>query len=188
MVVILMHKKKIFYIGDPHLYSKSVIKKSNRPFKDEIEMTETILQNWRRTVSPWDEVRVIGDLCKYNLPGGKLRQIFRELPGEKHLILGNHDMMYKYKKDMMSCFKTVKKYDKIVDNGRHVVLFHYPLEVWDGMFYQDAYHIHAHVHGGILPGNEECLKDIPRRFNASADSLGFTPRTLDEIISYQKNI
>lgn len=175
-------KRKIFYIADLHLYSQSVIPKSGRPFTNTKDMTETILQNWRNTVSSSDKVYVIGDVCKYNLPDGRLQQIFRSLPGEKHLILGNHDAMYRYKNAFFRCFNTVKKYDKIIDDGRYVVLFHYPMEAWDGMHYQDSYHIHGHVHG-----KDENLMYLPKRFNAAADHIGFTPRTLDELIQRDEN-
>lgn len=179
----MMHKKKkIYYIADLHLYSQAVNQKSGRPFPNAVDMTETILQNWRDTVSASDKVYVIGDVCKYNLPDGRLQQIFQELPGEKHLILGNHDIVYRYKKAFFRCFSTVKKYDKIIDAGRHVVLFHYPMEAWDGMNYQDAYHIHGHVHG-----KDEELMYLPKRYNAAADHIGFTPCTLDEFIQRDKN-
>ena len=181
-MAIMYKKRKIFYIADIHLYSQSVIQKSGRPFHNPVEMTETILQNWRDTVSSSDKIYVIGDVCKYNLPGGRLQQLFRELPGEKHLILGNHDAMYKYKKSFYRCFSTVKKYDKIIDDGKYVVLFHYPMEAWDGMHYQNAYHIHGHVHGK----GEELIYH-PNRFNVAADHIEFTPRTLDELIQRDKN-
>ena len=90
--------------------------------------------------------------------------------------------MYKYKKSFYRCFSTVKKYDKIIDDGKYVVLFHYPMEAWDGMHYQNAYHIHGHVHGK----GEELIYH-PNRFNVAADHIEFTPRTLDELIQRDKN-
>lgn len=60
-------------------------------------------------------------------------------------------------------------------NGRKVVLFHYPIQEWNG-FFRDAYHVHGHVHA-------EAIEQIPGRYNACCDVNDFTPQSLDELIA-----
>ncbi len=184
-MVLKMYRKKIFYISDLHLYSEGVINKSNRPFKNAEKMTEMIIKNWEKKVRKWDIVYVLGDVCKYNFPGGKLKEIFRKLPGEKHLILGNHDNIYMYKKALSQCFLSVTKYARIKDEDHIVILSHYPFESWDGKDFQNTIHLHGHVHGYFPEQGFEKLNNIPNRFNVAADFTNFTPVTLNELLQKQ---
>lgn len=168
------HKKKIFYIADLHLFSESVIGKHSRPFQTPQEMNEKIRENWNKTVSPYDTVFIVGDLCAIYVKNGAVKKFIESLHGEKHLILGNHEQYVKNKRELFSCFKSVKKYAKIVDNERTVILFHYPIEQWEGAE-RGSFHIHGHIHG-----KEAAV--IKNRFNVSAEAVDYTPVTLDELI------
>ena len=61
------------------------------------------------------------------------------------------------------------------DNERKVVLFHYPIEEWNG-FYVGSYHLHGHIHNTTVT-------HIDRRYNVSVDVINYTPVTLDELIA-----
>lgn len=55
------------------------------------------------------------------------------LPGTKILVQGNHDIFNLDDPSFRHSFTKVKSYMDIVDNGRRVVLTHYPIEDWNEM-------------------------------------------------------
>jgi transposase len=61
-----------------------------RPFADVEEMDRTLRDCWNATVGPGDDVIVLGDFA-YRLAPTRLRRLFDNLSGRKHLIIGNHD-------------------------------------------------------------------------------------------------
>ena len=167
----------IFYIADLHLNHTNIMKHCNRPFKDVQEMNKTIIENWNNKVKTNDKVYILGDVCfvKRNENPKEIIKLLKELNGEKHLILGNHDNSILYDKEFKELFKSIKMYDKITDGDSKVVLFHYPIEEWDG-FFRGTYHIHGHTH------NSNNIMKINNRFNAGVDIHNYTPVTLKEMI------
>lgn len=55
-----------FYIGDPHLGHKAIIRLCNRPFADVDEMDETIISNWNSRMTNGDTVFILGDMMYRN--------------------------------------------------------------------------------------------------------------------------
>ena len=78
-----------FWTSDLHLGHVNIIRYCHRPFADVDEMNECLIQRWNETVTPTDEVWVLGDFA--------LGQIAHTLPmalrlnGRKILVTGNHD-------------------------------------------------------------------------------------------------
>ena len=79
----------IYFTSDTHFYHKNIIKYCNRPFKDEIDMNNKLIDNWNSIVTNNDTVYHLGDfaLTSYN----NLKDIFNKLNGNIILIRGNHD-------------------------------------------------------------------------------------------------
>lgn len=129
---------------------------------------------------PADEVYILGDFAFKYPDMQSVYAILDRLNGKKYLVRGNHD---KTTKDIKFCnyFEWVKEYAEIDDNGKWVVLFHYPMEDWNGR-YRNAYHLFGHIHNNY----NDVKKDIPRRFNVGVDVNGFEPKTLDELIEENK--
>ena len=83
----------MWFTSDQHFFHHNVLEYCKRPFKSAHEMNETIIANYNALVSPSDTVYMLGDLGILNssaLP--KLESVIQRLNGNKHLILGNHDM------------------------------------------------------------------------------------------------
>ena len=172
----------IFYTADLHLGHENVIAYSKRPFGNADEMLECLILNWNSVVSDNDDVYIIGDLF-FKLGTKKQLEILRSLKGRKHLILGNHDR--NLNTAVRDEFASTNDYLKLNDNGRCVILSHYPILEWDGYF-RGAYHIYGHIHNNfdtlayqIINNNPEHFKNA---FNAGVDVTGYTPRTLNELI------
>lgn len=169
---------KIFYISDLHLCHKNIIKLCNRPYGDIEEMNEDLIRRWNEVVSENDEVRILGDVGfpKNNEDVEEIISLVKRLNGKKILVVGNHDYKLLQNEEFVRLFASIDNYMRVTDRDRNVILSHYPMEEWDG-FYRDFIHLYGHVHN-----NDVGLKTLKNRYNVSLEVLGYTPRTLDEII------
>lgn len=167
---------KRFYISDLHLFHKTIIEDCNRPYESLKEMHNDLIINWNRKVGKNDMVYIVGDVATVSNEEELLEviNIFKILNGKKVLIIGNHDRdsikNFKFRK----CFTDIKEYIRIYDCKKKVVIFHCPMEFWEGDK-KGVIHLHGHVH------NEPITKKA-NRYNVCVDSIGFEPKTLDEII------
>lgn len=165
-----------YYISDTHFYHENIIRMCKRPYNNVQEMNEDIIRKWNNKVKPNDEVYFLGDFV-YKTSQQNAFAILKQLNGKKYFIRGNHD-----KESLMMSLRSsglvewVSDYQIIDDNNKMVVLFHYPIEDWNGQ-YHGSYHLYGHVHN-----NDNNYKKMPRRYNVSVELIGYEPRTLDELI------
>lgn len=174
---------KIFYISDLHLGHDNCIAFDNRPFSDSRNMEERIIENWNKVVSDNDKVYVLGDTF-WNYKWEDANAIVCQLNGDFHEIAGNHDD--KLRTDL------TKDYEQIEDNGRHVVLCHYPIMFYRNMTRNNWYHLYGHVHAAWDHNMvENWRKQIEalyltewKGYNVGCmmPYMNYTPRTLNEII------
>lgn len=172
----------IFYTSDLHLLHERVIELCQRPFKNLDDMHEAIISNWNSKVSNKDTVYILGDIAfARNLEQIELAyNLINKLNGTKLLIRGNHDGKSIKNTKFSSLFYDIKIYDDIIDNGRRVILMHYPIEDWAGR-HRGSYHLHGHVHNNNI-------SNIERRYNCCMDVNDFEPKTLDELIVASSNL
>ena len=167
-----------FYIADLHFGHKNIIKFSKRKFKDVDEMDEIFIRRWNNKVDKDDDVYVLGDMI---YKSKKPEKYLSRLNGNIHIIKGNHDMwLNSIDKNKYKNIKSINQYLEINDNGRRVVLFHYPIMDWNGKF-RGTYHLHGHIHNNL----SEALvfsRRTKNMFNVGIDIIG-EPMTLDELIS-----
>ena len=171
-----------YYIADLHFGHANVIKLNNRPFKSIEEMNKTLIDNWNSVVTSKDNVYILGDFSYKSDPDKYLSQ----LNGNKYLILGNHDSKIRNNKvgDLYPCFGWVKDYAEISDNNKRVIMFHYPICEWAGYF-RDSIHLYGHIHNN-LNKTSDIMSHMKNAYNVGADILDYYPRTLDEVIYYNK--
>lgn len=173
----------IFYIADTHFGHANIMRHCNRPFSTVDEMDEVMIRNWNSVVNKNDDVYIIGDFCFKS--GKNPAEYLKRLNGKKHLISGNHDGKVLKDPYVRSLFESIEKYDEIEDNGRRVILFHYPIAEWNGYF-RNSYHVFGHIHNKEDNEANKMMKNIKNAFNAGADCIGFYPRTLDQLIEIKK--
>ena len=116
--------KKIYYISDNHFRHRNIIRFDNRPFLSVRDMEETMIKNWNDKIHKLDEVMILGDFC-----WGKEDEwieILSQLKGIKTLIRGNHDLK-QMSSQCRKLFADIKDYKEINDNGRKVIMCHYPI-------------------------------------------------------------
>ncbi len=178
----------IFYISDTHFGDQKVFDKCRRPFSDLQEMQNAIIKKWKRKVKADDDIYVLGDLV--DTEKADLIEVFRNLPGKKHLLVGNHDL------EILSVIKNSKifislDFIKLIEDSNHkICLCHFPLMDWME-FNRNGYHIFGHVHNksavnGIAYAQIKQYYLDKLAFNASVDICNFEPKTLDELIKLKK--
>ncbi len=148
----------VWFTSDLHFGHRLVA--DHRLFDDVTEHDEQIATNWRKAVGPRDQVWVLGDIAvsspKYALG------ILADLPGEKHLIAGNHDGCHPMHRDShkrvgayLEVFSTVQSAARRRVAGVEVLLSHFPYERDRGearytqwrLANRGAWLLHGHTHG-----------------------------------------
>lgn len=181
-----------FYISDLHLGHKNVLKLDNRPFKDITEMEEKIILNWNKVVTKQDTVYILGDFC-WDKEKDWIR-ILSQLNGNKVLIKGNHDLK-QYSAELKKYFQDIKDYKEIYDNGKKVIMCHYPMLFYRHDCDKNTIHLYGHVHNTDEEkhiqyikqwiqenDNRNTGKNLCQFYNCWCGFYNYTPVTLEQII------
>lgn len=84
----------IYFTADIHFGHARIIDYCDRPFNNADEMDRVLIKNWNSVVGSKDVVYILGDLTLHREKHRQwLETKVRKLNGEKHLILGNHDVL-----------------------------------------------------------------------------------------------
>ena len=79
----------IYFTADCHFNHANIIKYTNRPFRDVIEMNNELIRRWNEVVKPNDIVYHVGDFAFKHKRD--TRKITKQLNGTIIHIRGNHD-------------------------------------------------------------------------------------------------
>lgn len=185
----------IYYIADTHFGHANILKFDNRPFETVEEMESVLIKNWNEKVKNQDKVYILGDFC-WGLSEYWLK-ILNKLNGQKFLIRGNHDAK-RINAKVKKKFIYIKDYDEITDEGRRVILSHYPILCYNKDHRTNVYMLHGHIHN---TAENTQLEQIKKYIKSEKDErkvsnqcnlynvgcmmpyMNYTPRTLDEIIT-----
>lgn len=124
-----MSAAKVFAMSDPHLFHELV---SNLRGFTVSEFVSIFANDWCEKVRPKDQVWLTGDLTG----GGHVEEaldFIHELPGEKHLMIGNHDAVFpghryghrKFRR-YHEVFASVQMHAVRSINGTQVMVSHFP--------------------------------------------------------------
>lgn len=197
---------KTFYIADTHFGHKNIINFDNRPFSSTKEMEDVIVKNWNSVVTNDDDVYILGDFC-WDKEDEWIR-VLNRLNGNKYLIKGNHDLRQMSQR-LKNMFRDIKDYKEIKDNGRHIILSHYPILFYRGSYGENMWHFHGHTHNRTdeeYARNDFVWELVDQRrkyvmqFGAPSylnrghivnvgcmmECMKYTPRTADELIVWWK--
>lgn len=135
----------IYFTSDLHLCHNKDFIYEPRGFKSVLEMNEAILKNFTDTLTDEDELYILGDVMLNDNDAGV--RYLKQIPGIKHIILGNHDTtarMELYKQipqtDVVG-YSTMFKYKKF-----QVLLSHYPTMTGNNDSYGVVYNLSGHTH------------------------------------------
>lgn len=174
------------YISDWHYGHANSIAFDNRPFLSVEEMNHELIRRWNDVVDPGDLTYILGDMfwCKTceALP------VLDQLNGQKILVRGNHDRCNDGK--FLRKFEKVVDYLEVKDDGRQLVLCHYPIPCFKNHYYGWK-HLYGHVHSSfeynMMENVRRQMRDLYDKpcdmYNVGAMMpwMDFTPRTFEEI-------
>lgn len=147
-----------FLTGCTHFGHKGILRKANRPFASIEEMDATLVANWNAVVGKDDTVFHLGD---FSWPLDVNRDHYlSQLNGEIVCLNGNRDPQ-----DWGQDLITLKR------DGRQIVLFHYPIEEWNG-WWRGTLHFHCHTH-------DTAFHTAARRGNVTVEAHDYAPIRLD---------
>ena len=166
------------YISDLHFGHANVIKHDSRPFSDVDEMDRVMMERWNAMVNEDDDVYVVGDFCFRS--GRTAEWYLARLKGRKHLIVGNHDWRTLKNDKAMAMFVSVDRLLEIEDNGKFIVLCHYPIAEWNHSM-RGSWHIYGHIHNNRNK-TYEFMRTLDHALNAGAPLNGYAPVPFDVLV------
>jgi calcineurin-like phosphoesterase family protein len=165
-----------YFTSDTHFDHRNIINYAERPFKSVSQMNSTLIENWNREVSSGDDIYHLGDLTFGD--SNRVRSLLDVLNGNVHLVTGNHDRPTSSVRSEFASFQNYKELTIPQENSKHpktIVLFHYPIEMWNKRHYS-AIHLHGHEHTGHkLTGKN--------RIDVGVDSWNYRPVSLEEVLT-----
>jgi len=178
-----------FYSSDQHFGHGNIIKYENRPFKSVEEMDEYMIYKHNLKVSPKDNVYFLGD-CIFSNDENKTVKLLQRLNGNKHLIYGNHDKIVRTSQLVQQQFNFCKNYyvnyENINGNKTPIILFHYPIQVWDRK-HHGSIHLYGHIHSN-KDNHHPMVNDLVNAYNVGVDVRNFEPVTIEEILKNARTI
>jgi calcineurin-like phosphoesterase family protein len=158
----------IWFTSDQHYGHANIIDYCKRPFESVAQMNETLIANYCALVQPSDTVYFLGD-CAFTDP----IPFISCLPGQKFLVMGNHDWPKKSKLNRCG-FGWIKDVYELEFNGLYIWLSHYPHRSWPRS-HHGAPHFHGHCHGAIETPDKNT-------YDVGVDPNWFAPIGLDDIL------
>lgn len=172
-------ESKVFMTSDSHFFHRNIIESCNRPFKDEHDMNDSLVENWNSVVKDDSIVFHLGDFAWGGV--NKWKEIRERLNGHIVLVIGNHDF-----KNGPKCFDDLFDYAAqqlyVRIGGKQVFLNHFPLLCYSGVYREpedQTWAMHGHVHLG--PNSLRGL-DVPRmeylyptQYDVGVDMNDYTP-------------
>jgi len=167
----------IWFTADWHLFHENIIQHTQRPFKNDNAMNFTLVTNYCAAVKDEDTVYFLGDLT---MRGPKqidgVRKLVMELPGHKHLILGNHDRL-KPKSYLKMGFVSVHTSLDIIRGGVSYHLTHDPKDALPGIRFLICGHVH---------NNWRNRKQPYPTVNIGVDVWEFKPVRFSEVVKLMR--
>ena len=170
---------KTWFTSDFHFCHNRAFIYEPRGFTNVEEMNKKIIQNFSEVVDLDDDLYILGDIMLNDNARGI--DLLKQLPGRKHIILGNHDTDARialYKK----CWNVdVLGYADIIKiNGWHFYLSHYPTTTanFEEEFNKKVLiNLFGHTHQ-----KDNFYKDIPYMYHVGLDSHNCYPVEVTEIL------
>lgn len=138
-------QQKIWFTSDNHYGHKNIKRfcPETRIGRDIEEINRNMIAIWQSQVGPNDVVYLLGDV--FFTRAEEAINIMYQLPGQKHLIFGNHDNVIRNNGTLRAMFVSTAEWREIWIDGKKLILHHYPTYEWKDM-HKGAYHLYGHIH------------------------------------------
>lgn len=189
-----------WFISDTHFGHKNVIDFCNRPFKDEIQMKDAIIDNINKLVKKEDLLIWLGDCFFYHSVDQMKETLDRINCNRNILVKGNHDKDHRHM--MNAGFEICVEQMVMKIAGEYVLLSHYPYRMdWKLMAYLkikkkvqkllgleqvklEKYHSRRPVDRGqfLIHGHTHDKEKVNKRaIHVGVDAWKFKPVNIQEI-------
>lgn len=192
----------LYFMSDLHFQHQLVA--HERGFKSPEEHDETVIHNTNKIVSSQDDLFILGDVAM-NANGLGWRnnlKLLNQMPGRKHLIMGNHDRCapnqsngFNYQQDFLKYFVSINDFVRIAYEGQRILVSHYPYyndesigyhenASYDNRFQQYQLPDRGHL---LIHGHTHSKKFITKsakgsiQVNVNLDSTDLKPMSIDDI-------
>jgi calcineurin-like phosphoesterase family protein len=171
-----------------------------RGFDDPSAHDEMVLSRLRETMTPDDELWILGDVGKANV--ATIRLVRQWIPsGRVHVVLGNHDERSKFASaGGIASVEHYMEVGKQATDGYKFTMSHYPMVDWNRKV-QGSYMLHGHIHSmpralrmapeavrdhgrGRYGYNEQCRERGERRFDVGVDANDYRPVCAEDIVAF----
>lgn len=180
------NNQQILFTSDLHLGHRNVLRFCKRPWDNEKDMYDGIIENWNNTVGDNDIVFVLGDVFWFN-DSRTIKKTLDKLKGKEIYILpGNHDDFRSYHRvtdtrihlceDVVVCWITQDGQKK-----KEVWMSHYPMMTWPHRE-NGAYQFFGHIHSKFGGRHDEVDQNLPLHYNqvdVGCDYWNYQPVSLD---------
>lgn len=163
-----------WYTADLHLGHNRIIEFCKRPFDSTARMNAALIRAFQDCVGYDDDLWVLGDFA-FGGAEDRIENWFQQLPGRKHLIIGNHDDEAVISLPWIS----IARITEIRDADQALVLCHYPMITWNGAR-RGALQLFGHVH--------EQWKGSRNSVNVGVDQWSFRPVQIGDIVRRAKTL
>lgn len=179
--------QQVWFTSDLHFGHRNVLKFCDRPWNDEKEMGNGLLDNWNNTVGDNDIVFILGDVFWFN-DSQNIKKVLSKLKGKDiYIIPGNHDDFKSYHRvdddRIKLCEDVVVTW--ITREGKklqEIWLSHYPMMTWPHRE-NGAYQFFGHIHS--KPDRKEGVdQDLPLHWNQldiGCDYWDYKPVSLETL-------
>ncbi len=131
-----------WYTADPHFGHSRIIEFCKRPYRSTEDMNAALIRNLQNCVDFDDDLWILGDFAfGQSTDAARFENWFHQIPGRKHLIVGNHDD----EAVAMLPWDSIADLKEIKDGAQSLVLCHYPMITWNGA-HRGALQLFGHVH------------------------------------------
>jgi calcineurin-like phosphoesterase family protein len=174
--------QKVWFTSDLHFGHRNVIRFCNRPFANEKEMGEKLIENWNSVVGDNDIVFVLGDTFWFN-DSKSIKKTLDQLKGKTiYMIPGNHDEFEHYYRVLDSrivlCPDIVTLWLQEYGSSKkkEIYMQHCPMSTWPHRV-NGVWHLFGHIHSNAFR-TEGVDQDLPLHWNqhdVGCDYWGYRP-------------
>jgi calcineurin-like phosphoesterase family protein len=181
---------KTFVTSDLHFHHANILKYCPRPYESKDDMDMKLIEMFQEKVSEEDHVYHLGDFMFGHPKPRHFLELFEEMPGNWHFILGNHDKhnLEKWKPTLLKHpqIKEIEFYKRLKYNNMMFILFHYEIKAWEDRGWRDrsperrkydaVYHLFGHSHSSPDRVYEQDSMDV------GIDATNYQLLTIEEIV------
>ena len=194
--ITLTPTQKIFFSSDQHFGHRNVLRFCGRPYSDEKEMGQALIDNWNSVVTNDDIVVSMGDFFWFN-DSHSIKKCIDKLNGKEiYLVLGNHDKRESFRRVtderfhivdgithiFLRCDDAERWYQKTFE----IVCSHYPLMTWSHRD-RGAINLFGHIHSGWLRSCDDYDQNLPlwrgQQLDVGVDNQNFTPVSFEDVLA-----